>query len=65
MRFILKSANSIMYVVRVRSVLLTAIKNTLREQADGVEGKYRDGTHWRMQRGQAFYLPFRSAEQKL
>lgn len=41
MRFILKSANSIMYVVWVRSVLLRAIKTTLRERADGGGGRQR------------------------
>lgn len=41
MRFILKSANSIMYIVWVRSVLLTAIKNALRERADGGGGRQR------------------------
>lgn len=41
MQFILKPANSIMHVVWVRSVLLTAIKNTLRERADGGGGRQR------------------------
>ncbi len=41
MRFILKSAYSIMHVVWVKSVLLTAIKNTLRERADGGGGRQR------------------------